>query len=132
MKTDTANPDKKSSLLDRFKDTKPEGGLPQFRFATPGDAIVAKFLHRRTSTNDYGVGKCLDVEIIECSDNETIGPHTIYESTGITNIFDHNGIKAGDWFYLRFHEINRKSGYKRFAFALVDVQEKSADLPSTK
>jgi hypothetical protein len=123
------NPDPKSngSLLDRFKNAKPEGGLPVYKFEKIGDAIAARFIKRRQGIKtQLGTGKVLDVEILECSDSETVGPHTIFESGHITRIFDAHNLASGTRFYLRLHEIDRKSKFKRFAFELIDDQQASA------
>jgi hypothetical protein len=108
------------SLLDRFKDAKPEGGLPIFKFEEPGDAVVAKFLRRRPVKTKMGDGNALDLDIIECSDGETVGPHSTFESGHITRIFDSHNLNPGDRFFLRLHEIDAKNKFKRFAFELID------------
>jgi hypothetical protein len=122
MKTHTAAASKKqqTSLLARFKDAKPEGGLPIFKFDVPGIAIAARFNDRRQIETKLGSGKCIDVDIIECSDAETTGPHTIFESKHITQILDSHPLSRGTRFYLRFHEVDPKSQFKRFVFELVD------------
>jgi hypothetical protein len=121
MKATISKPTAKSnSLLSRYKDAKPEGGLPIFRFEKPSDAIVAEFIARRQVITKLGDGRVLDVEIVERSDGGTIGQHSIIESTHFTKIFDSKDLKRGDRFYLRLHEIDAMSKFNRFAFELVD------------
>ena len=98
------------SLLDQYKEIKPEGGLPTYKFENVGDAVVGKFIARRQGIKTkMGTGNALDIEIIECSDGSTVGPHTIFESGHLTMIFDANPLKAGEQFYLRLNDIDRKS-----------------------
>jgi hypothetical protein len=108
-------------LLQRFSSSKPEGGLPIFKFDGEGDAIAARFIKRRQNIKtQLGTGSVVDVDIIERSDGGALGPHTIFESGHLTRIFDSHDLQAGDRFYLRLHEVDQKSKFKRFAFELVD------------
>jgi hypothetical protein len=115
-----------TKLLDRFKGSKPEGGLPIFKFETAGTAIVASFIRRRPVTTKLGSGNVLDVDILECSDGKTTGPHSIFESSHVTRIFDSRDVVAGDQFFLKLHEIDPQSGFKRFSFEFVDPEKEKA------
>jgi hypothetical protein len=117
-KTATA---KQLSILDKFKDLKPEGGLPVFKFSNQGDAIVGKLIARRVGIHTkMGVGNAIDVNILENSNGAELGPHSVFESGHITKIFDQHAPKPGDTFILKLDSIDEKSNFKRFAFKLVE------------
>jgi len=124
---------KPSSILDKFKDLKPEGGLPVFKFVAEGDAIAGKLIERRVGIQTkMGAGNAIDVDIIENSNGEDLGPHTVFESGHITKIFDRHALQLGDTFYLKLDSIDEKSGFKRFAFKLVENTSKTSsddDIP---
>ena len=112
---------KSSSILDKFKNIKPEGGLPIFKFEEEGDAIVGKLIARRVGVpTKMGIGNAIDVDIVENANGEELGPHTFFESGHLTRIFDSKSVKAGDVFVLKFDSIDLKSGFKRFAFEIVE------------
>ena len=73
-----------------------------------------------------GNSNILDVNIIECSDGKTGGPHSIFESTHISRIFDSRDVVSGDQFFLKLHEIDPQSGFKRFSFEFVDPEKEKA------
>jgi hypothetical protein len=86
-----------TTLLDKYKNVQPEGGLPIYNFEKVGDAIGARFLKRRqVKTKNGGLRMCVDCDILECSDGVTVGPHTIFESTHLSQIFDSNALNFGD------------------------------------
>ena len=91
-----------------------EAGNPIFRFEHAGDQFIAKFVARRQGIQtDYGVATVLDVDIK--APISAIGPHSVFESKGISEWMDGAELKSGDVFVLRLHSI-RKSGYKKFFF----------------
>jgi hypothetical protein len=112
------------SLLELYKEVKPEGGLPVYKFENVGDAVVAKFIGRRQGIKTKtGTGNALDLDIIERSDGNNLGPHTIFESTGITGIFDKHNLKPGDLFFLKFYEQVKTTRFKRFSFKPIDAEQ---------
>ena len=111
----------KISILDQFKNLKPQGGLPIFKFKAEGDAIVAKLIERWVGVQTkMGPGNALDLEIIENANGAELGPHTIFESRHITEIFDKHAPKPGDVFILKLYSIDEKSGFKKFAFKIIE------------
>ena len=118
------------SLLDQFKHVRPEGGLPVYKFTSVGDAIVARFIGRRKGIKTkLGTATALEVDIIECSDGSTVGPHSIFESGHLTKIFDTHELSPGDPFYLRLYEIDRTTKYKRYAFKRIRDDEAFVGTP---
>src|SRR5262249_36942796 len=117
------------SLLAQFKDIKPKGGLPVFKFDEVGTAITARFIRKPDGIptkldNDAAV---VDVDIIECSDEITHGEHTIFLSTHLKKIFDEYQFSHGDRFVLKLCEIDEQTGFKRFASELIRQDGPRAD-----
>jgi hypothetical protein len=111
----------KISILDQFKNLKPEGGLPIFKFKDEGDAIAAKLIERWVGVQTkMGRGNALDIDILENANGSELGPHTIFELRHITEIFDKHAPEPGDVFYLRFDSIDKNTGKKRFAFKITE------------
>jgi len=112
-----------SDLLNETKDLPPEDGAPIFKFTDIGDSFVAKFVGRRTGIKTKtGIGEAtaLDVEILASTlrgdENPPTGPHTVFESTHISQLMAKEGLEPGDAFILRLASVDRKSRFKKFFF----------------
>lgn len=108
----------KKSFLADCNGLKPEEGTV-FKFERPGQAICARFMARRSGVQTKSVAtlsKCLDVEILEATDIDTVGPATIFESSHITQLMDKANLTAGQGFVLKFCNVDRKTRFKRFAY----------------
>jgi hypothetical protein len=128
-----------SDLLKETRDLPPEDGAPIFKFTDIGDSFVAKFMGRRTGIKTKaanGTATALDVEILASElrgdENPPTGPHTVFESTHISQLMDQQGLVPGDAFILRLASIDRKSRFKKFYFKRLsesDVATYSDDSP---
>jgi hypothetical protein len=93
-----------------------------FKFERPGQAIVARFVARRKNIRTKsatGLATCLDVEILQSTGSDIVGPATVFESSHITQIMDRANLSAGQAFVLKFHNVDRRTRFKRFAFKRV-------------
>ena len=105
-------------ILRECKDLPPEEGTV-FKFEKPGDAIVARFSGRRrnVSTKKSATpATCLDCEILSAVNSNARGPATIFESGHITQLMDRVGLMPGQGFYLRLHEVDGKTRFKKFSY----------------
>jgi hypothetical protein len=107
------------SYLKQYAALRPEGSLPIYKFVTESDAIVAKLMARRAVINAFGKGSVLDVDIIENANGAELGPHSVFESKGIRQIFDQHQPNVGDIFILKFDSV-ADTGFKKFAFKIIE------------
>ena len=110
-------------LLDETKNLPPEDGAPLFKFADIGDSFVAKFMGRRTGIKTKaGVGEAtaLDVMVLASTlrgdENPPTGPHTVFESTHISQLMTQHNLEPGNAFILRLASIDKRSRFKKFYF----------------
>jgi hypothetical protein len=108
----------KKSYLELFAGIKAEGSLPDCKFPDPGKAIVARMIGRREVNLGQRVAKVADVDILESTDSAELGPHTIWESTDITELFDEHQVNPGDVFYLRFDSVAGR--FKKFVLKVIE------------
>jgi hypothetical protein len=107
-------------ILEKYQDLKPKNdGGKVFKFSATSDILMGRFTRRRVGIETkMGQGNAVDVDILESSTGQ-LGPHTLFESSHLTQIFDKEALTEGDCFVLRLAEITSK-GFKKFAFQLVD------------
>jgi len=93
-----------------------------FKFETPGQAIVARFVARRKGIKTksvVGSATCLDVEILKATNGGMAGRATIFESSHISQIMDSANLTEGQAFLLKFYDEDKKTRFKRFAYRRV-------------
>jgi hypothetical protein len=104
------------SILDRKLEPK-DGEV--FKFMDHGDRIYAEFILRETRrTKKQDAAPVLHCNIIESRVSECDGPtglHTIFESSGVTQVLDEARLQIGEHFVLQFCSTNEKTRYKKFA-----------------
>ena len=101
-----------------------------FKFDRPGQAIVARFVARREGVHTKsvtGLATCLDVEILQATDSDIVGPATIFESSHISQIMERANLSAGQAFVLKFYNVDRRTRFKRFAFKRVPKLDAAAE-----
>lgn len=107
-----------NSILSKLDGLKPEEGTV-FKFDRPGQAICARFIGRRSGVQTKSVtalGTCLDVEILEATDGDMVGPATIFESSHISQLMERAKLTTGQAFVLKFCNVDRRTRFKRFAY----------------
>ena len=109
-----------------------------FKFDRAGQAICARFIARRSGIQTKSVtalASCLDVEILEATDTDIVGPATIFESSHITQLMDKANLTAGQAFVLKFCNVDRRTRFKRFAYKRLPELDSTAgaqvDRPGT-
>jgi hypothetical protein len=105
-------------ILKQTEEREPsDSSNPIFRFEVPGDQFVGKFIGRRHGVKTKtGTANVLDVDIRASklvNAESVIGPHSVFESSHITQLLDGALLRPGDIFVLRLHSVDKKSGFKQ-------------------
>jgi len=109
----------------------PKDDRKLFKFQNPGDRFFAKLIGRRTAaTKLQASARISDVDIVESysmnaqgiGEAGSVGAHSVFESSGLTQELDAAGIAPGDYFIAQLIFISQKTRFKKFA-----VEKVSAD-----
>jgi len=110
---------------------KADGFGELFKFENPKDRIHARFVgRRRIRTQTQSAAPILDVDIIESVQVDSYGnelagptgPHSIFESKGITQLLDDANLQPDDEFILCFDGFG-KNNFKRFGLKILKRSE---------
>lgn len=119
-------------ILDETKNEPASGGGEVIKFTAVGDAVVAKFLARRTGikTSLQEAASAIDVFVVDSTIRGIEGgAHgTIWGSTHINQLVEDNDLRAGDGFVLRLAEVDRKTRFKKFFFKKLEAAELAEEM----